>query len=99
MRLNCGLSFKKSSPLFFLSVGVKKSVCARHAETRLYQWRECVPSAALTAASALVPMPPTHCSPAPLSHHARDPTGGHFIHVSLCQNDTTSMQLLHVVTN
>lgn len=57
------------------SVGVKRSVCARLAETPACRWRGCVPSAVLTAASAPALLPPTPFSPALQSHLARDPTG------------------------
>lgn len=58
-----------------LSVGVKRSVCVRLAETPVCLWRECVPSAAPTAALVPVLLHPTHSNPAPLSHRARDLTG------------------------
>lgn len=47
----------------------------RLAETPVCLWRECVPSAAPTAALAPVLLHPTHSNPAPLSHRARDLTG------------------------
>lgn len=58
-----------------LPTDVKKRVCVRPAETPACPWRECVLSAAPTAASAPAPSSPTPFSPALQRRPARGPTG------------------------